>query len=238
MVKRIIRIYGVLLCMVLVVAPAHAQARTLASAQAEFGEATKVALLPLYAAAGISYPPKAITLVALKQERVVEVWALGATAGSWRYVHQYRMTAASGGIGPKLRRGDRQVPEGIYQVEYLNPNSRFHLSFKIDYPNAWDRLKGLQDNRPDLGDNIFFHGSFVSIGCIAIGDDAIEELFSLVHAVGRKHVSVIIAPYDLRKFPVMKVGNPRPRWQPQLHRHIQRALQPYCNNGRFCGEQP
>lgn len=208
----------------------RADKRSLADTETLFGPSARVRMLPSFIVAGVDYPPKSVTLLAIKDERRVELWATNdqSEVKQWIHVRDYKVLAASGIAGPKLKRGDKQVPEGMYSLEYLNPNSRFHLSFKINYPNAWDRLKGLQDNRPDLGDNIFLHGSFFSIGCLAMGDSGIEELFTLVRQVGKRNVKVIIAPYDLRD-PTrpIKVIPTQPRWVPALYQHIQRALMPF-----------
>jgi murein L,D-transpeptidase YafK len=122
--------------------------------------------------------------------------------------------AASGGPGPKLREGDRQVPEGLYKLLWLNPNSSYHLSMKLDYPNAFDRGKGRADGRTRLGGDIFIHGRAASIGCLAMGDPAIEELFTLVAEVGVGNVRVTIAPHDLRRRPAPTDG---PAWVRELY---------------------
>src|SRR5262245_18777864 len=90
-----------------------------------------------FARRGIAYPPQAATLIALKGEARLELWA-DAGAG-WTFVRSYLVQSASGRLGPKLRQGDHQVPEGVYRIEALNPNSRYHLSMRLDYPNAFDR---------------------------------------------------------------------------------------------------
>ena len=90
------------------------------------------------------------------------------------------------------------MPEGVYRIEYLNPNSSYHLSMKVDYPNAYDPAMAKRDGRTRLGGDIFIHGKDVSIGCVALGDRAIEELFTLVAETGTERVKVIIAPNDLR----------------------------------------
>ena len=131
-----------------------------------------------------------------KNERRVAVWARSGT--SWRFIRNYPILAASGHAGPKLRQGDLQVPEGVYRIEHLNPNSSYHLSMKVSYPNAFDRRMAARDGRTRLGGDIFIHGKDVSIGCVALGDRAIEELFTLVAETGHAKVKVIIAPNDLR----------------------------------------
>ena len=74
--------------------------------------------------------------------------------------------------------GDKQVPEGFYRIELLNPNSRYHLSLRVNYPNADDIERAREDRRDllNLGGDIMIHGGAESIGCIAIGNPAIEHL--------------------------------------------------------------
>ncbi len=143
-------------------------------------------------AAGIAYPPPRLCLVGLKSERMLEVWAPGAP--KWRRLRSYPILALSGGPGPKLREGDRQVPEGIYRLTTFNPNSSYHLSLRVDYPNADDRAAARADRRTRLGGDIYIHGKAVSIGCLAIGDDAIEELYLLLAEAGLGHVKLLLAP--------------------------------------------
>src|SRR5436190_607476 len=83
-------------------------------------------------------------------------------AGAWRFVREYPVMAASGGRGPKLREGDGQVPEGMYTIDWLNPNSSYHLSMHVDYPNAFDRAHAADDGRTALGGAIMIHGRDVS----------------------------------------------------------------------------
>lgn len=154
------------------------------------------ALREALATAGLPYPPSRLSLVGLKSERVLEVWV--PASHGWRRLRSYPILAASGGPGPKLRQGDLQVPEGVYRLTTFNPNSSYHLSVRIDYPNADDRTVARQDGRAragtDLGGDIYIHGRSVSIGCIAIGDAAIEELYPLLADVGLRRVRVLLAP--------------------------------------------
>ncbi|MFZ5868828.1 MAG: L,D-transpeptidase family protein [Thermodesulfobacteriota bacterium] len=162
-----------------------------------YGPAAQKRMLPFFEAAGIPYPPAAVTMIALKAERRLELWA--HHGGTWKSVKTYEIAGASGKPGPKLREGDRQVPEGIYRIDSLNPNSSFHLSMRINYPNAFDVERAKLDGRTQLGGDIFIHGKDDSIGCLAMGDEAIEELFVLVDRIGIRNVTVIIAPRDLRR---------------------------------------
>lgn len=203
--------------------------RTVADVLARYGPEARARLKPHFRRAGVAYPPKEIALLAFKRERRLALWARGA-AGSqhaeWRFIRAYRIQAASGHAGPKLREGDRQVPEGVYRIEHLNPNSSYHLSMKVSYPNAFDRAMARRDGRTRLGGDIFIHGKAVSIGCIAVGDPAIEELFTLVAETGHTRVKVLIAPNDLRSGGAM-LHDEAPRWSMQLYRTLAAALAPF-----------
>lgn len=135
-----------------------------------------------------------LLILVFKSERLVEVNASG-----WDSPRIYKMTNFSGKPGPKLREGDGQIPEGIYGVEYLNPNSAFHLSIKVTYPNAFDRSRAKEDGRSQLGGDIMIHGGSATIGCVPLGDDAIEEVFYFVAKAGSRNTIIVMAPYDMRK---------------------------------------
>ncbi len=167
---------------------------------------------------------KRLAILAFKEEQTLEVWA-HADSVDTVLLKRYPFTGFSGKLGPKLAEGDRQIPEGIYKVEYLNPNSSYHLSIKIDYPNEFDREKGRADGRERLGSDIFIHGKDVTIGCIPIGDDAIEELFYLVATIGKTNTTVIISPYDMRKG-LRDLEIEDVEWESELYRAIETALEP------------
>lgn len=124
---------------------------------------------------GLSYPPQNLFLRAFKQEQILEVWA-GQDDQPLSLLLTLPFTASSGTAGPKRREGDRQIPEGCYVIERFNPESKFHLSMGLNYPNDSDRHFA---NPEAPGSDIFIHGSDRSIGCIAIGDEPIEKLFVL-----------------------------------------------------------
>lgn len=149
---------------------------TVAQRVAQFGAAVESRLSPDFDRAGLSWPPAGLALLGFKQERVLEAWIPDA-AGRWRLLKRYPILGASGLLGPKLREGDCQVPEGLYRVESLNPNSLYHLALRIDYPNPADRELGAAEGRECLGGDIMIHGNTCSIGCLAMGDGAAEELF-------------------------------------------------------------
>ena len=173
----------------------------------------------------VTYPPLAVTFVALKDEARLEVWA--DNGQGWAFIHSYLIRSGSGRLGPKLRSGDHQVPEGIYRVTGFNPKSRFYLSMRLDYPNEFDRSHGSADGRPSLGGDIMIHGGGASDGCLPVGDSAIEELYALVNRVGAPKVSVVVSPVDLRRSSVeralSRVPN-APIWVPALYEAIAAKL--------------
>lgn len=160
----------------------------------QFGSETAARLKPLFELKGIAWPCKELVFVAYKQERELEVFGRPHADSTWSRICSYPITAASGVLGPKLREGDRQVPEGIYHIESLNANSRYHVSMRLNYPNAYDRAMAERDQRTSLGGDIMIHGGSVSIGCLAVGNDAAEDLFVLTANARPNTVKVIIAP--------------------------------------------
>ncbi|WP_207891022.1 L,D-transpeptidase family protein [Hymenobacter edaphi] len=135
-------------------------------------------------------------LRAFKIGQRVEVWARNRGQGRYQLLRRYAIAATSGKLGPKLRSGDGQVPEGCYRIDRYNPNSLYHLSLGLDYPNAFDRARGEQDP----GGDIFIHGSNVTIGCLPITDTCIEELYVLAveaRAAGQADIPVHIFPFEL-----------------------------------------
>ena len=137
-----------------------------------------------------------VFLRAYKRERLLEVFVKGREDGKFRLFRSYPIAGASGELGPKLREGDRQVPEGFYLVSAaaMNPESRFHLSFNIGYPNALDRFHGR------TGSLIMIHGGRASIGCLAMTDPGIEEIYLLCDAAlrgGQEAFPVHLFPFRM-----------------------------------------
>ncbi len=168
---------------------------------AELGPRVRETFVAQCAEMGVAYPPASLTLLVLKQEGVLQIYAPTATGGT-QCIAIYPILGASGSLGPKLREGDRQVPEGFYRIVSLNPNSRFHLSMELNYPNEFDRQAAVRDGRTNLGDDIFIHGGDASVGCIAMGDAVAELLFVAVADAGLQNLEVIVAPLDLRLEPL------------------------------------
>ncbi len=195
---------------------------TVADIVQDYSVTTTGKLTPYFVKAKVSYPPREVTFVALKKEKKLELWA--RDSGEFRFIRHYNIKASSGVAGPKLRQGDKQVPEGVYRIAGLNPNSHYHLSMKINYPNKFDRFHAEQEGRTALGSDIFIHGKAVSIGCLAMGDEAIEELFVLAAQVGAENVKVVIAPHDPRVYPLKADAKTLPKWTPALYSMISREI--------------
>jgi murein L,D-transpeptidase YafK len=131
-----------------------------------------------------------------KEEKELEVWVAGSR-GKFALFRTYPISTYGGkALGPKLAEGDGMAPEGFYTVgkSQLNPNSKFHLAFNIGYPNAYDRSHGR------TGSYIMVHGSNVSIGCFAMTDAKIEEIYLLAEAAldgGQKAFAVHSFPFRM-----------------------------------------
>lgn len=190
---------------------------------AQYGGRAEGRLRPAFERAGVAYPPSEVALLVFKDTRALELYARDSAADEWRHVTSYAVCGASGKPGPKLMEGDRQVPEGIYGVELLNPASRFHLSLKLDYPNAFDRRMGAADGRVNLGSDIMIHGGAFSVGCLAMGDDVAEDLFILAARTGKDNVRVVIAPTDFRQEQPRKIMY-EPRWVSMLYGSLSEEL--------------
>jgi murein L,D-transpeptidase YafK len=151
----------------------------------------------LYRERGIAYPASEIFLRVFKRERVLELWVRTAGGQRFQLLKDYRICALAGEIGPKREQGDNQTPEGFYEIDAFNPQSEYLLSLHVDYPNASDRVLG---NRSALGGSIYIHGGCKTIGCIAVTDEAIKELYWIAveaRAAGQPRIPVHIFPARL-----------------------------------------
>ncbi|MBN1570235.1 MAG: murein L,D-transpeptidase [Acidobacteria bacterium] len=129
-----------------------------------------------------------------KQSRYLEVWLCDGR--EFVLFKSYPICTYSGQLGPKIRAGDGQSPEGFYFVtpQRMNPSSQFHLSFDIGFPNAYDRAHGR------TGSYLMVHGDCVSIGCYAMTDAGIEEIYTLADAAfrnGQSDFKVHIFPFRM-----------------------------------------
>ena len=130
-----------------------------------------------------------------KEDNTFEVWKKDRT-GKYALLQSYEICKWSGVVGPKIKEGDRQAPEGFYRVgaAQLNPNSRHHLSFNLGFPNAFDRQLGR------TGSALMVHGGCSSIGCYAITDAQVDEVYAVVEAAlgaGQDAVDVHAFPFHM-----------------------------------------
>ncbi len=197
---------------------------TIADRVSQYGDTVRTRLAPPFADVKVAYPPRRVTLVGLKAERTLQVWVSGSD-NKWAHLRDYPILGMSGVLGPKLKEGDMQVPEGLYRVESLNPNSLYHLALRVNYPNSQDRLWGKRDCRSELGSDIMIHGKACSIGCLAMGDEAAEDLFVLAAETGIDNVSIILTPVDFRTHNMPVQIQALPPWVGELYETIKQELQ-------------
>lgn len=137
-----------------------------------------------------------VLLRTFKEESQLELWMRPKNSAEYRLFKTYPICYFSGGPGPKRREGDKVTPEGFYSIsaDRLNPNSRFHLSMNIGYPNAYDKQLGRN------GSLLMIHGACDSVGCFAMNNDQIEEIYYLVEQAleyGQPQVPVHAFPFHL-----------------------------------------
>ncbi len=149
----------------------------------------------------LTWPPQAMYLRSFKYDRQLEIWVKSSAKEPYKLFKTYKVCQQSGSMGPKRVEGDYQVPEGFYYINEFNPNSNYHLSLGLNYPNASDRILS-DEKRP--GSAIYIHGDCVSTGCIPITDAPIEELYFLASNVrnqGQEFIPVHVFPvkYSVKK---------------------------------------
>lgn len=154
-----------------------------------------------FAAKKLSWPANYIYIRSFKYDSQLEVWVKQRPADSFRLFKVYPVCALAGSLGPKRMQGDFQVPEGFYYINEFNPTSNYYLSLGLNYPNASDKL--LSDSLKPGGE-IYIHGSCVTVGCIPITDQQIDELYVLAayaREQGQHYIPVHIFPcrYDVPK---------------------------------------
>ena len=139
-------------------------------------------------------PGMPVHLRIYKLESEVEVWV--QRQDRFELFETYPICMWSGRLGPKLKEGDRQAPEGFYTVskDGLNPNSAHHLSFNLGFPNTYDQSKGR------TGSFLMVHGGCASIGCYAVTDGVVDEIWALVTAAldnGQERIPVHAFPFRM-----------------------------------------
>jgi hypothetical protein len=188
----------------------------------QFEEPVRARLQPYFRTAGVHYPPSRMALVAVKETKKLELWAANEYE-DLRLIREYDILAASGELGPKLREGDHQVPEGLYRIELLNPNSLYHLSLRISYPNEFDLMRAAAEGRTEPGTDIMIHGGARSSGCLAVGDEGAEDLFVIAALTETREIPVVISPVDFRVKEFAPLPG-SPEWTGSLYGELRAAL--------------
>jgi murein L,D-transpeptidase YafK len=146
-------------------------------------------------------------IAAYKTEGKLELWLKAVGKNQFELFKTYDFCKHSGTIGPKVIEGDGQTPEGFYKINVFNPQSNFHLSLGINYPNKVDLVRTGKGNRP--GSDIYIHGDCVTIGCIPLTDDKIKEVYLIAVEArnnGQKEIPVSIFPFKLTQSNLKKYG--------------------------------
>ncbi|MES2630190.1 MAG: L,D-transpeptidase family protein [Bacteroidota bacterium] len=136
-----------------------------------------------------------VILVAYKEESEIELWT-ASDDNDYHLLKTYSICSRSGVVGPKRKAGDLQVPEGLYKIDRFNPVSSYHLSLGLNYPNTSDKILGSKDP----GSNIFIHGECVTIGCMPVTNDKIEEVYlfaALAKDAGQQEIPVYVFPLHM-----------------------------------------
>ncbi len=144
---------------------------------------------------GLSWPLKELYFRSFKYDGEFEVWARNDQTSAYTLFKTYKVCSMAGTLGPKRFEGDYQVPEGFYYVNKYNPRSAFHLALGINYPNASDDV--LSDSMHP-GGAIFIHGRCLTVGCIPLQDEPVEEVYTLsvlAKDQGQDFIPVHIFPY-------------------------------------------
>lgn len=125
--------------------------------------------------AGLGSSPEAAMMIRIfKESSELEVWKQVA-GGGFKLFKSYQICAWSGDLGPKVKEGDRQSPEGFYTITpgLMNPNSNYYLAFNTGFPNKFDRAYGR------TGSDLMVHGDCSSRGCYSMTDESIAEIYAL-----------------------------------------------------------
>lgn len=147
-----------------------------------------------FATLGLQWPAKQIYIRSFKYDSQLEVWIRNNAAEPFKLFKTYAVCALAGSLGPKRMEGDYQVPEGFYYINTFKPNSAYHMSLGLNYPNPSDKII-TQGTNP--GGGIYIHGSCVTVGCIPIQDYQIEEVYILAMSAkssGQDFIPVHIFP--------------------------------------------
>lgn len=194
-----------------------------AAVLAHVGPRVRNKLAQMFASQAVDYPPTEMTWICLKAERKLLLFARDKNK-NYKLALQYPIIGASGNAGPKLKEGDMQVPEGFYRLSGFRPNLVAYMGLDVSYPNSEDKMHAREAHRTGLGSDILIHGSRWSTGCLAMGNEPIEEMFVLANDVGLNNIKLIFAPCDLTTTkPDIKMDE-QPKWLPVLYSRLKKSM--------------
>ena len=174
-------------------------------------------------------PSAPILIRSYKKEAELEIWK---KARNGRYVHlkTFPICRWSGQLGPKLKQGDRQTPEGFYSVarRQMNPNSSYHLSFDIGFPNAYDRAQG------GSGAYLMVHGACSSAGCYAMTDKAVGEIY----AIAREAFAGGQEAFQFQAYPFRMTAQNMAKYRSDPHIGFWRQLKEGSDRFEATGQEP
>ncbi|MBO6517952.1 MAG: hypothetical protein JJ975_15545 [Bacteroidia bacterium] len=165
--------------------------------------------------AGLNADRYDLYIRAFKTEGTLEVWGKHKHERVYRLIDNYAYCSNVGTVGPKRQQGDLQIPEGFYHLSKFNPESNYHLSLKVSYPNKSDSMLS---QHADLGGQIFIHGGCLTVGCIPITDFFIEELYImavLARQSGQNEIPIHIFPSRMNYSNYRKLMNEAPNLEMQ-----------------------
>lgn len=157
----------------------------------------RMELKQLFRERGMAYPAAEIFMRVFKREHVLEMWVRPEGKDRYTLLKTYQVCALSDNPGPKRTKGDLQTPEGFYYIDDFNPQSDYHLSLRVNYPNESDRILGADHT---MGGDIFIHGGCRTAGCMAVTDENIKEIYWLAVEArdnGQTRIPVHIFPARL-----------------------------------------
>jgi murein L,D-transpeptidase YafK len=148
----------------------------------------------------LNYPNIEIFIREFKADSKLEIWARNNSVDTFTLLKEFPVCVLSGKMGPKRKEGDLQVPEGFYFIDEFNPNSNYHLSLLVSYPNYCDLIKG---DKVSPGGEIYIHGSCVTVGCLPLTDELIKEVYTIAlqaRTNGQLYIPVHIFPTRFNRY--------------------------------------
>ncbi len=180
-----------------------------------------------FEALGLQWPARQIYIRSFKYDSQLEVWVRNNVNEPFKLFKTYAVCALAGTMGPKRMAGDYQVPEGFYYINAFKPNSLYHMSLGLNYPNASDKIV---TSGTDPGGDIFIHGSCVTVGCIPIQDFQIEEVYILAMSAksnGQDFIPVHIYPVRFNNAKSMAYFDKATKDQPDVQQFATKLKEVY-----------